>query len=84
MTQPDASASQVSVEKNSKHVDPTWLFSFQSLLQALQRAVALGAELGHPGRDGVEEANPQASLNRPRIVFPYFCRMKYPQSRIIY
>lgn len=31
MTEPDAPASQVSMEKNSKHMDSTWLFSFQSL-----------------------------------------------------
>lgn len=31
MTQPDASACQVSMEQNSKHVDAAWLFSFQSL-----------------------------------------------------
>jgi hypothetical protein len=31
MSQPDASASQVSMEKNSKDMNSTWLFGFQSL-----------------------------------------------------
>lgn len=31
MTEPDAPASQVSMEKNSKHMDSAWLLGLQSL-----------------------------------------------------